>query len=221
VLGLAFDEQWLPGPGEMAFLTPFADACAQAVRRLNAAHAAGVRQRQLRFLADVSLELGRSLDYRATLRRVAELVVPDLADWCTVQILDDGQLITLAVAHADPAKVRWAWQLQERFPPPQDAPSGAPAVVRTGISELYPEITDDLLLAGARDGQELQLLRQLGMRSALVAPLTARGRTFGAITLIRTRAGRDHYGPDDLQIAEDLGRRAGLAIDNGGVLACL
>lgn len=214
VLGLTFEEQWLPGAGEMAFLMPFADACAQALRRLNAAHAAEVRQRQLRFLADVSLELGRSLDYRATMQRVAELVVPDLADWCTVQILEDGNLTTLAVAHTDPAKVRWAWQLQKRFPTRQDAPTGAPAVVRSGVSELYAEITDDLLLAGARDDEELQQLRELSMRSVLIAPLTARERTFGAITMIRTNEQAGPYGPEDLQIAEDLGRRAGLAIDN-------
>jgi GAF domain-containing protein len=213
-LGMTFDEQWLPGAPEMAFLAPFVDACAQAVRRVQAADAAALRERQLRFLADASFELGRSLDYRTTLRRVAELVVPDLADWCSVQILDAGQLVTLAVAHTDPEKVAWAWELQKRFPPPQDSPTGAPAVARTGVSELYRDITEDLLVAGARDAEELELLHELRMRSAIVVPLTAHGRTLGVVTLIRTEHGGARFGPADLAVAEDLGRRAGLAIDN-------
>ena len=213
-LAMTFEGQWLPGPEELAFLAPFADACAQAVRRIAAADDALIRERHLRFLADASFELGASLDYRTTLTRVAELTVPDLADWCSVQVIEAGRLVTLAVAHVDPDKVSWAWELQKRFPPAQDSPTGAPAVARSGVSEMYPEITDDMLVAGARDDEELQLLRDLQMRSVVVVPLTVRGRNLGVVTLIRTGVGRRRYGPEDLRLAEDLGRLAGLAIDN-------
>jgi GAF domain-containing protein len=212
-IGLTFEQEWLPGPIELDFLRTFADACAQAVRRVQAAQVAERRARQLRFLADASLELGSSLDYRVTLARVADLVVPDLADWCAVDIVDAGALLTVAVAHVDPDKVAWAWELQKRFPPDPNAATGAPHVARTGVSEFYPVIPEELLVAGARDEEQLQLLRDLRLRSVLVVPLIAHGRTLGAITMIRTDAGRA-YDAEDLAFAEDLGRRAGVAIDN-------
>src|SRR5207244_4260554 len=120
---------------------------------------------------------------------------------------------TLAVAHVDPEKVAWAWELQRRYPPDPNAPTGAPNVVRTGVSELHEVITDDMLVAAARDEEHLRLARELHLSSAIVVPLVVRGRTFGAITLIRAETDR-RYGPADLVVAEDLGRRAGTAIDN-------
>ena len=212
-VGLTFDEGWLPGPGELDLLMTFAEACGQAVRRLRAKAEAAERTRQLQFLADASAELSRSLDYRSTLAKVANLVVPDLADWCAVDVLERGELTTLAVAHTDPEKVAWAWELQRRYPPDRTAPTGVPNVVRTGISELYEVISDEMLVAGARDEEHLRLARELNLRSAIVVPLRVHDRTFGAITLIRAETAR-RYGPADLAVAEDLGRRAAMAIDN-------
>jgi GAF domain-containing protein len=213
VAGMTFEDDWLPGPRELDLLTAFAEACGQAVRRVRASAEAEVRARYLSFLADVSAELVRSLDYRATLAAVADLTVPGLADWCAVDIVERDTLSTLAVAHVDPAKVAWAWALQRRYPSDRDASTGASNVVRTGVSELYEEITDEMLVAGARDEEHLRLTRELHLRSAMVVPLTVRDRTLGAITLIRAETGRA-YGPADLLVAEDLGRRAAFAIDN-------
>jgi hypothetical protein len=120
---------------------------------------------------------------------------------------------TLAVAHADPAKVAWAWELQQRYPPNPDAPTGAPNVIRTGVTELYEEISDEMLVAGAVDEEHLRLSRELRLRSAIVVPLKVQNRTLGAITLIRAESDRS-YGPADVAVAEDLGRRAAMAIDN-------
>ena len=213
VAGLTFEDGWLPGPRELDLLTTFAEACGQAIRRVRASIDATERGRHLRFLADASAELSSSLDYRSTLTKVANLVVPELADWCAVDVLDGDALTTLAVAHADPAKVAFAWELQRRYPPDPDATTGARNVVRTGQSELYAEITDEMLVAGTRDAEHLRLSRELNLRSAIVVPLAVRGRTLGAITLIRAERGRP-YGPADLVMAEDLGRRAAAAIDN-------
>ncbi len=212
-LGMTFEDNWLPGPGELSLLTTFAEACGQAIRRVLASSEAAERARQLRFLADASAELGRSLDYRSTLAKVAALVVPDLAEWCAVDILEDDALTTLAVEHTDPAKVAWAWDLRRRYPPDPHATRGAANVVRTGISELYEEITDEMLVAHARDEEHLRLLRGLHLRSSMVVPLTTHTRTLGVISLIRAETDQ-RYGPADLAIAEDLGRRAGTAIDN-------
>lgn len=212
-IGLTFDGCWVPDDGELALLRTLADAATQALRRVRATEAAQERAAQLRFLADASAELSRSLDHRATLARVARLAVPTLADWCAVAVEQDGRPVTLAVAHVDPEKVAWAWQLQSRYPPDPDSPTGVPAVLRTGRSELWPEVTDEMLVAGARDEEHLRLSRELQLRSAIVAPLVARGRTLGAITLIRAETER-RYGPADLAVVEDLGRRAGQAVDN-------
>lgn len=212
-IGLTFDGGWLPGRRELAFLTTFAEACGQAIRRIRATADAADRAQQLAFLADASVELASSLDPTEILSRIARLAVPDLAEWCAVQLVRDGELGTVAVAHVDPAKVAWAWELERRYPPDPDAPGGAHRVLRTGVAELYEDIPDELLMAGARDEEHLRLSRELHLRSALIVPLAARGRILGVITMIRGEADR-RFGPADLALAEDLGRRAGISIDN-------
>ena len=168
----------------------------------------------LHFLSRGSEILGSSLDYEATVQAVAELVVPRLADWCTVELIGaDGALRQIALAHVDPSKVAWARELAARYPTDGDAPTGAPQVVRTGKSELYPEIPEALLVAGARDAEHLRLLREVGFTAAIVVPLAARDRVLGALSLISAESGR-RYTTDDLRLAEELARRAALAIDN-------
>ncbi|WP_166397042.1 PAS domain S-box protein [Rubrobacter marinus] len=167
-----------------------------------------------RFLADAGTVLSSSLDYRATLRRLAQLVVPALADWCAVDMLDeDGRLIRLAVAHPDPEKVDLAWGLHERFPPDPGAPHGVYAVLRSGLSQVVPEISEEMLDAAGLGDEQREILRELELRSSMVVPLVARDRTLGAITFIAAESGR-HYGPDDLELAEELARRAAMSVDN-------
>ncbi len=214
VIGLVFAGARTLDERELEFLTTFADTCAQALDRVDALAEARTAAARLAFLADASGELASSLDYRVTLTNVARLAVPTLADWAAVEIVEDGRLHTLAVAHVDPAKVELAHELQERYPTDPDSPTGSPNVVRTGVSELYPEITDDMLAAGARDDEHLRISRALQLRSALVVPLAAPGpRILGAITLIQAESGRT-YGRADLAMAEDLAHRAAVAIDN-------
>ncbi|MCZ7572140.1 MAG: PAS domain S-box protein [Ardenticatenaceae bacterium] len=166
------------------------------------------------FLVEASALLASSLDYETTLASVARLAVPHIADWCAVDIVaDDGTIQRLAVEHVDPAKVALAHELQERYPPNPDAPYGVPQVLRTGEPEMYTEIADALLERGARKAESLEILRTLGLRSSLVVPMIARGRTLGAITFVTAESGR-RYTSDDLLLGKDLARRAALAIDN-------
>src|SRR4051794_33528957 len=167
------------------------------------------------FLDAASQVLAASLDPVETLHEVARLAVPRLADWCTVQLATDtaGSFEQLAVAHVDPEKVKWAHELQDRYPPDPDSPTGAPAVIRTGRSELYPVIDSALLEAAALDEEQVQLVRDLQMHSVMVVPLTARERTLGAITFVWAESGRQ-YSTRELELAEELGRRAGLALDH-------
>jgi PAS domain S-box-containing protein len=173
------------------------------------------QENQNEFLARAGEALVSSLDYQATLATVAKLAVPRLADWVGVDLLNPstGGIERVAVAHADPAKVRYAEELGKRYPPPQDAPNGVPQVIRSGKSELYTEVPQPLLEASARDEEHLRIIRELELRSAMVVPLRSRGRSFGALTFIYAGSDR-RYGPDDLAFAEDLARRAAMAIEN-------
>ena len=130
--------------------------------------------RQAEFLAQAATELASSLDYEGTLASVAQLAVPTFADWCAIDVVDDGRLRRLAVAHVDPAKVRLAHELAERYPPDPDAPHGAWQVIRTGRSELIAEITDEMLTRGPSTGAPA-IARALHLRSAVTVPLVARG----------------------------------------------
>ncbi len=176
-------------------------------------------ERRSAFLTEATALLGSSLDYETTLAQVARMAVPRIADWCGVSMIEsDGSVRQLALAHSDPARVEWARELGQRYPPPPDAPLGVPHVLRTGESEIVPTVTDTALVVAARNEEHLALLRRFGIVSYMCVPVVARGRTLGAITFLSSQSGR-HYGPDDLAIAEQLGRRAGLAIDNARLYA--
>ncbi|MEO8334675.1 MAG: ATP-binding protein [bacterium] len=172
------------------------------------------RERDSTLLAEAGRALAESLDFRTTLHTVAQLVTPTLADWCSVAVLNaQGVLESLAVTHIDPAKMRLAKEMAERYPSSADAPSGPPNVVRSGKSELHPTITDDMLIVAARDQEHLDLLRQIGMRSVMIVPMMAHRRILGAITLICADSGRV-FSESDLPVAEELARRSALAIEN-------
>ena len=167
-----------------------------------------------RFMAEASEVLSSSLDYHQTLASVARLAVSRLGDWCAVDVIEeDGSLERLVVQHEDPKKLELAHKLHECYPPDPDAPQGVLQVVRSGQPEFYPEITDDMLVTGARDDEHLRLMRKIGFTSAIIVPLVARGRTLGVITLVTAESGR-RYREVDLKLAEELARRAALAVDN-------
>ncbi len=168
-----------------------------------------------RFVAEASELLASSLEYETTLANLATLAVPHFADWCAIDMVEqDGSIGRLAVAHVDPAKIRWAGELAEKYPPDPDAAYGVPNVVRTRRPELFPEIPEELLREAAGDTPELyELLSELGLKSSLCVPLVARDRVLGAITFVSAESGR-RYSQADLATAQDLARRAATAVDN-------
>ena len=168
---------------------------------------------RMRLIDEASRVLASSLDYQTTVTAVARLAVPTFADWSVVDLLVDGKIEQLAIAHVDPAKVKWARELASRYPPNPDAPAGAPAVIRTGEPQFVPVVTDEMLQERARDAENLEILREMDIGSAMIVPIATRGATLGALSLIRT--GHDNpYDQRDLVVACDLGRRAAAAIDN-------
>lgn len=197
---------------ELEFLSVMADTCAQAIERVRMTAEAADRSDKIAFLADSSVELSSSLDYETTLRKVARLAVPWFADWCAISLDQDGELRTLAVAHVDPDKVAMAEELERRYPADPNDENGNYAVLRSGRSQLVPDITDEMLAGAISDPDQLRLLRELNLRSAMTVPLKVQDRVLGVITWVAGDHGR-RFGVEDLAFGEDLAHRAALAID--------
>ena len=175
-----------------------------------------VKQRELRerLLAEATRALASSLEYEDTLQQVAEVAVPELADWCGVDLPGpDGVLEPVAIAHVDPERTTVARELRERYPVRVDSPTGLGRVVREGRTELVPSVADDDLVAFAAEEDHLRLLRAVGFGSILMVPLAAGGQTLGALTLVRSDPVRQFSG-QDRELAEELGQRAGIAVLN-------
>jgi serine phosphatase RsbU (regulator of sigma subunit) len=222
-MSLSFEDARTFNNEDLELLLAIGRQGAQAIERARAyeaeraarANAEAVEKRMV-LLADASAVLaGGVLDYEATLRNVAELAVPEFADWCAVDILtDEGSIERVALAHVDPKKVELGKRLQEQYSPNPDDATGVANVLRTGKSELIPEITQDMIREALTDQPELlEVLFELGLTSAMTVPLIARGKTLGALSFVTSESGR-HYGPADLRLAEELATRAALAVDN-------
>lgn len=174
-------------------------------------------ERRAAFLAEASEVLASSLDYEQTLRNVAQLAVPDIVDWCAVDLVDaEGDRVSVAIAHVDPARLKLAEELRAYEPEQLDPEQGLGLVFGTGRSLVYPEISDALLVESAVDERHLELLRQVGFRSAAVVPMRIGNRTLGAMTLVSAESGRA-LGPLDVELAEQIAARAAVAIENSRV----
>jgi len=197
---------------ELEFYGLLADTCAQAIARIHAQEESAHQAGRVQFLADATSALAQSLDYEQTLTEVARMVVPRFADWCAIDLLEDGRLMRLAVEHVDPDKVALAVDLERRYPTQPDG-GGAWTVVRTGEPLLVPEVTDEMVAPTARDDEHRELLLQLQLRSVMLVPLIARGTVLGVMSWVMAESDR-RYQAVDLPFATDLGRRAAIAIDN-------
>ncbi len=173
------------------------------------------------FLADASGHLADLLDHRSTLQKVAEVAVPAFADWIAVDLLDsDGTPRRAAFTHAEEDKVRLVVELAETYPPGPHDPHGPGRVLAAGESELVPDVPESGVKALARDERHLRLLRELGFRSLMGVPLRMQGQLAGAMTFVAGRSGR-RYEAADLLVAEDLGRRVSVALENAGLYEAL
>jgi GAF domain-containing protein len=197
---------------EMEFYSLLADTCAQAIERIRAEEESARQAARVTFLADATSTMAESLDYEHTIAEVSRMVVPDFADWCAIDLLEDGRLQRLSVDHVDPEKIALAVELERRYPAPRDA-GGVWTVVQTGEAILAPEVTDEMVAAGARNDEHRELLLRLQLRSVILVPLIARGTVLGVMTWVMAESDR-RYHDGDLPFATDLGRRAAIAIDN-------
>ncbi len=166
------------------------------------------------FMAEASRVLASSMDYAETLQRVARLAVPQIADWCAVDVLSEsGEIERVAVHHSDPSMLTLAQRLDQSYRPALDEPLGVPEVIRSGEARIYTDIDAAALATYARDSEHLALLEAIGAIDVIIVPLAAPARTIGAITLVCTGSTR-RLSHADLALAERLGRRAGTTIES-------
>lgn len=167
----------------------------------------------LRFLDEATQILHTSLDYNTTLKAVAQLAIPKLADWCSVTIMEADGPNQIAIAHQDPKMLEIAEEFRRKYPTDWSSEGLAARVFRTGKSSIVPVITDEMLEAGAKDPEHLRYLRALGLGSLIIVPIKEREQSFGILTLVSSGK-TGPFGEADLKSAEELGRRAGQAIEN-------
>jgi signal transduction histidine kinase len=188
-----------------------AELYAEQVRMREQAEA---QRRRAGFLAQASAALGASLDFNITLQRVAELAVPEIADWCAAFVTNgEGTVERTAVAHRDPTRIALATELYTKYPPTLSNGSAIATVIETGEPQFLPEVTEEMLLQNVKEPERLRLVRALNMKSVLVVPMSSRDRVFGALVFVTAESGRV-LSPADLELAEALAARAAAAIDN-------
>ena len=171
-----------------------------------------------RLMARTARTLAEGSSLPETLQEIADAAVPGLADWAEVDLIDpSGEIRAFAIAHRDPEKVRRGWRARSRWTADPHAPLGLAAVIRTGAPQLVRDITDEMLVLAARDAEHLAALREVGAKSAMIAPIRAGERILGALTFVSSTSRR--FDARDLELACDLGHQAGVVIDSAELQA--
>ena len=165
------------------------------------------------FLAQSSAILASSLDYGTTIEQIVRLAVPTLADWCTLDILEEGHSRCVAVAHVDPAREALLWELRRRYPIFPDGPSPGSQVLRTEQSVLYPQFRAEELPQTTQDTEHLRLITALAPVEAMAVPLIVHGETIGVMTLTSIRSERP-LAQREVRLAEELAHQAALAVEH-------
>ncbi len=170
-----------------------------------------LESRQRSFVSDAARELNSSLDYKQTLRAVARLAVPAIADWCVVDLWEEGRLVRLAAEHVDPSKCELLWEMDRRFPLDAGQRGGRAQALRGDSAVMVPVVREHELASYAQNDEHAALLRQLQLHGFIVVPLRVQGVTLGLISLIMAESGRVH-GEHELRLAQEIAERAGFAV---------
>jgi PAS domain S-box-containing protein len=169
-------------------------------------------EERARFLARAAAAMSSSLDYGSTVETLANLAVPFLADLCLVDLLEHGQVRCGAVAADSPDRQALALAIRLKYPVPADGDHPVAIALRGGTT-LYADCTPETLQALRPSEEHASTAEAIGLRSLLVLPLSARGQTFGALTLVSSDPAR-RYTQADVALASELAGRAGIALDN-------
>ena len=170
-----------------------------------------------RLMAETLRTLAESPDLAAMLQAIADAAVPSLADWAAVDMVEaSGEIRTLAIAHRDSGKVRQGWYLNQRWPADHES-DGLGAVIRTGEPLLVHEITEEMLIGRAQGPEHLGILREVGLNSAMIAPIRSGDRVLGALSFVSSTSRR--FDERDLALASDLGRQTGVIVESAELQA--
>ncbi len=201
-------------PDDVVFLRSVANLVAAAIARDRAEDRRRRSEEALGFLAEAGHLLSESLDYDVTLSTLADLVVPRLADWCIVDLVEeDGTMRRVAVRAADPRKQQLLDTVHREYPPVVGSGQPAAQALASGGTAHFADFTPESLRATTLDERHFELMTQLDPRSAIAVPLVAQDRVLGALTFAWSESGR-RYEESETMLAEELGRRAAAAIDN-------
>jgi GAF domain-containing protein len=220
-LALYFRQPRKVSPSDVEIATALANISAAAInaaelyeQQLRLRCTAEAEERRAKFLSEASAALASSLDYTATLNRIASLAVPVIADWCSVRVFEpDGSFGRVAVAHSDSAKLAVADELQRLYPPDLTKDKALARILETGEPVFVPAVTDEMLIEAARDDRHLALMRRLAIRSVLTVPIKSLSKVTGTISFIMAESSRE-LESEDLRLAQDLAARAAIAIEN-------
>ena len=218
VLSVTFPIVGMDEQSHSEIVTTLADTVAQTLERaISTARAAQANAKlaaanaRLAFIADASIVLSGTLDYDATLEAIPKLMVPRLADWSSLQLMDEGALRLVAITHADPERAKLGREIMRRYPVRPNTDVGAGRVLRTGRPELLNPVTPEMVEAAAVESGHWALLQGLGAASALVVPLLHQEELTGVLTLVYSDPSRT-YVPADVPFAQDIARRVGTAV---------
>lgn len=199
----------------MAMLSAVGNQIGIFVERKQLEEALANRANQLRLIAQVGIALSTTLDYKKRLEALVHIIVPDLADWCAIDIIDQNRVLQrVAAAHVDPGMEKWVYELQpSRLIKQNEANTSQLETLLTGKSLLYTDISSSLIEEIVLGADQLKVIRQLDPISAIVVPLITPDQNLGILTLVQSDSGR-HYSSSDVALAEDIGHRVALALDN-------
>ncbi len=212
-IALSFESPRELPAADRVFADAIAAQCALAIDRAVLIERERAALERADLLANATALLASTLDTTRVLQQLLELLVPRFADWCAVEMVEGDTTRQIAVAHADPEKVKWGIALRERFPPDRKNLTGIHQVIATGKAELHPYVPPHAVVGTALDPEHARLLEALNIYSVLLVPLVARGRVLGGLSLVWAESKRS-YTQVDLELFSELARRAALAIDN-------
>ncbi len=170
---------------------------------------------KLNFMVESAKILSKKVDFRTWLLEKGKLTVPSLADWCAIDVLNEqGELERIAVIHQDPKMTKYLFEFEKRFPTTEKNSSDLYAVIKTGEAQFVPVVTDETIRQGARSPEHLEAMQRLGLKSLMIIPITAFGKTLGALSLGYAESGRV-YTEDDFEFFREFCNDLGVVLDNG------
>ena len=215
MLAMGFHTERSFADDQRDFVVTFARQCALALERAKVHDEQWTASQRLALIAKVSRVVSSTINYEETLKNIARALIPDVGEWCAVDLATStpGETRLMALEHADPKKVALGYRLRELYPSDPAEPGGRHEVLRTGVTRCYGTIPDALLTSLARSDEHLQILRDLGMKSAAVIAMKLDAKVVGTISLVSTDARRS-YTAADVPFLEELGRRAAVAVEH-------